>query len=109
MFILFQSEKENFYGKGVSTTILDKAILKGGDREIEVGTIQLLPKEIEVLKMIYQELPTKKIAERLQVSHRTVEGYRQLLFQKTNTQNLTGLIKFAIRNGFTGEGKNYKL
>ena len=90
------------------TTLFDRALEKPGNKEIETVSIQLLPREIEVLKMIYQELPTKKIAERLQVSHRTVEGYRQLLFQKTNTQNLTGLIKFAIRNGFTGEGKNYK-
>ena len=95
-------EGNQFYGKGVANTILDERLENFRQRANADLEAQLLPKEIEVLEMLYREFSTKEIAERLQLSYRTVEGYRQSLFQKTKTQNLTGLIKFAIRNGYTG-------
>lgn len=57
------------------------------------------PKELQVLRLICQEYTTKEIAQLMHVSHRTVEGYRQNLIQKTQTRNSIGLVKFAIKTG----------
>lgn len=57
------------------------------------------PKELQVLRLLCQEHTTKEIAQLMHVSHRTVEGYRQTLLQKTQTRNSIGLVKFAIKMG----------
>lgn len=59
----------------------------------------LSEREIEVLKLIAQELNTNEIAQQLFVSVNTVETHRKNLFRKLGVKNALGLIKFAIRNG----------
>jgi DNA-binding NarL/FixJ family response regulator len=55
--------------------------------------------EIEILKMICEEKTTKLIAEKLGCSLKTVELHRQKLLIKTDSKNMAGLVKFAIKNG----------
>lgn len=55
-------------------------------------------REMEVLRLIVKEYTNKKIAYELHLSERTVETYRKNLFQKANTNNIVGLIKFAYEN-----------
>ena len=43
----------------------------------------------------------KKIAEKLFISIRTVETHRRNIFTKTNTKNVVGLIKYAMKQGLT--------
>lgn len=60
--------------------------------------IQLSRREREVLTLLCQGYSTNQIADRLSISHRTVEGHRSHLLQKTNTQNAIALVLYAIRN-----------
>lgn len=55
--------------------------------------------EIEILKMICEEKTTKEIAEHLGCSLKTVELHRQKLLVKTDSKNMAGLVKFAIKHG----------
>jgi len=57
-------------------------------------------RELEILKMICQELSTKEIAERLFISIKTAELYRARLLQKTNSKNTAGVVVFAMKHGF---------
>jgi DNA-binding NarL/FixJ family response regulator len=41
----------------------------------------------------------KEIADKMNVSSRTVDGYRDELFKKLNVQSRIGLVLFAIKNG----------
>lgn len=59
----------------------------------------LSEREIEVLKLIAQELNTGEIAEALFVSVNTVETHRKNLMKKLGAKNAIGLIKFALRFG----------
>ena len=59
---------------------------------------QLTPKELEVLQLLAKGLNTDEISAKLQISKRTVEGYRLKLLQKTDSSNTINLIIFAIRN-----------
>jgi len=56
-------------------------------------------KELELLSHICSDLTYKEIGELMHVSGRTVEGYRNSLFQKLNLRTRTGLALFALKIG----------
>lgn len=65
---------------------------------IEKNTALLTTREIEIVKLIMEELSSEEIAEKLFISKRTVDTHRKNIIQKTNTRTLVGLIKFALEN-----------
>ncbi len=56
-------------------------------------------RELEFLKLICTELTFKEIAEKMNVSPRTVDGYRDVLLEKLQCKTRIGLVIFAIKNG----------
>lgn len=56
-------------------------------------------REIEVLQLIGEGLTNYEISDKLFLSKRTIEGHRQSLLQKTNSNNTATLIKFAVVHG----------
>jgi len=62
-------------------------------------------KEIEFLKFCCSELTYKEIASKMCVSPRTIDNYRESLFQKLNLKSRTGLVLYALQNkiGFQQE------
>jgi len=61
--------------------------------------IQLTDKEFKLLRAIVDGLPTKSIAEKLNIAMSTCETNRSRLLRKTGTQNTAELIAFAYDNG----------
>ncbi|HRG59183.1 MAG TPA: response regulator transcription factor [Bacteroidia bacterium] len=59
---------------------------------------KLSERELEILKLISQEMSNLQIANVLFISERTVESHRKNIFRKTNTKSAVGLIKFAIEH-----------
>jgi DNA-binding NarL/FixJ family response regulator len=57
----------------------------------------LTEKEKEFLKLTCTELTYKQIAAKLYLSERTIDGYRETLFQKLNVRSRVGLVLEAIR------------
>ena len=55
-------------------------------------------KEMEFLKLCCSELTYKEMADKMFVSPRTVDNYRESLFQKLNLKSRTGLVLYAIQN-----------
>ncbi|MEI9806681.1 MAG: response regulator transcription factor [Bacteroidota bacterium] len=68
----------------------------GTDIKITLG---LNEKEIMFLKLAATELTYKEIAEKMHLSPRTIDGYRDELFEKLNIKSRVGLVLFAIKNG----------
>jgi DNA-binding NarL/FixJ family response regulator len=60
--------------------------------------VPLSAKEIEFLQLAASELTYKEIGEKMFCSPRTVEGYRDALFEKLNLKTRMGLVVFAIKN-----------
>jgi len=56
--------------------------------------------EITFLQLSCTELTYKEIAEKMKVSPRTIDGYRDHLLKKLNVQSRVGLVVFAIKYGF---------
>ena len=55
-------------------------------------------RELDFLKHCCSELTYKEIADKMFVSPRTVDNYREALFQKLNIKSRTGLVLYAIQN-----------
>lgn len=56
-------------------------------------------RELEFLKLACTECTYKEIAEQMYLSPRTIDGYRDTLFEKLNVKTRVGLVLYAIRNG----------
>lgn len=55
-------------------------------------------KELEIIKLICQELSNKEIASQLDLSTRTIEGYRERILEKIDAKNTAGIVIYAIKN-----------
>jgi DNA-binding NarL/FixJ family response regulator len=58
----------------------------------------LTSRETEILRMYTEGLSNMEIAERLNISIRTVETHKNNIMQKYNFKNTVEMVKFAIRN-----------
>ena len=63
------------------------------------NTLGLNDREIMFLKLAASELTYKEIAEQMHLSPRTIDGYRDELFEKLNIKSRVGLVLYAIKNG----------
>jgi DNA-binding NarL/FixJ family response regulator len=54
--------------------------------------------EIAVIKLICEQYSNKEIADQLNLSKRTVEGYREKIAEKMEVKNTAGIVVYAIKN-----------
>lgn len=54
--------------------------------------------ELQFIKMACSELTYKEIADKMKLSPKTVDGYRQDIFKKLGLRNRVGLVMYALRN-----------
>lgn len=64
----------------------------------------LTPREKEVLQLISEGRSTKKTAELMGVSAKTVESHRRSIMNKLNLYTIAELTKYAVREGMTTLG-----
>ena len=86
--------KDLYFPEDISKLVYSSLNKKKSNRKIT----DLTKREIKVLELICKEYTAKEIADELQVSPRTVEGYRTKLLDKTGSKNLAGLVVFAFKN-----------
>lgn len=55
-------------------------------------------REYQVLYLSMEGLSIKMIADKLSISNRTVENHRENLMKKTSSNNMIGVITFALKN-----------
>jgi len=73
--------------------------------QILVGTLQKKPsevhfkeRELEFLSYACTEMTYKEIADKMFLSPKTIEGYRNSIYEKIEVKNRIGLVLYAIRN-----------
>lgn len=59
----------------------------------------LTDRELEIIRLIAQELSTNAIADTLFISPGTVETHRHNILRKLSVKNSIGIIKYALRHG----------
>jgi DNA-binding NarL/FixJ family response regulator len=64
---------------------------------------ELTARETEILKMVAKGMSYKQIAERLVLSHRTVQNHVQNTLRKLQMHNRVELTRYAIERGLDDE------
>lgn len=69
---------------------------RSGDLMEVLGLSQ---REIEFIKLSCTEMTYKEIADKMMLSPKTIDGYREDLFTKLKLKSRIGLVRFAIKHG----------
>jgi DNA-binding NarL/FixJ family response regulator len=70
----------------------------------KADTPQLTDREYEILRMVATGLSYRQIAERLVLSHRTVQNHVQNTLNKLHLHNRVELVRYAIEHGLDTSG-----
>jgi len=81
-----------YYTENVTSTLLNSI-----DKPEQSNAIILKERELEFLKLCCSEMTYKQIAEHMFLSPKTVENYREALFEKLEAKTRIGLVLYAIR------------
>lgn len=88
------------YAKGYYYNELITPQMKAKDEpEVDYSLSMLNEKELIFLRWTCSEKTHKEIAEEMNVSPRTIDGYRDSLFRKLNVSSRVGIAIFAIKTG----------
>jgi DNA-binding NarL/FixJ family response regulator len=90
---LKKTVETGFYHNNLVNNVLLNSI-KGKSPKEEL----LKDTEIEFLKLICTEMTYKEIADKMNLSPKTIDGYRDNLFVKLSAKNRIGLVIYAIKN-----------
>lgn len=63
------------------------------------NSIKLNYRETQFLKLACSDLTYFQIADQMCVSPRTVDGYRETLFERLHVKSRVGLVLWAVRTG----------
>lgn len=95
--LLAMADKGHFFPAWAASKVLTSL----GDDQIDARSkISLSEREKEFLHYTVTEMSYKEIAEKMFCSPRTVENYRDSLFQKLELKTRVGLAVYAIKNGY---------
>ena len=87
---------KGYYNADASNINFRRLLLKSN----ELPAIVLTEKEKQFLHYACSELTYKQVAAKMNMSERTIDGYRESLFQKFHVQSRVGLCLEALRKGF---------
>lgn len=71
------------------------------DDKVSNPGINLNDREAHFLKLACSELTYKEIADQMNLSPKTIDGYRAALFERFEIKSRVGLVLFALKNGLT--------
>ncbi len=87
---------KGYYNADASNINFRRLLMKSN----EAPAIVLTEKEKQFLSYACSELTYKQVAAEMNLSERTIDGYREALFQKFHVQSRVGLCLEALRKGF---------
>lgn len=84
---------QRYLGEGIALVAI------AGERDDPLE--RLSAREMEVLKLVVEGNTSMEVASRLGLSPKSIDTYRSRLMSKLDLDDLTALVKFAIRRGLT--------
>ena len=76
--------------------LVSSALLNSVNAKPQKPHEALKEQEIRFLKLVCTEMTYKEIAEQMSLSPKTIDGYRQALFDKLNIKSRVGLVLYAM-------------
>lgn len=85
------SESENFRDSRNCPSLL------WNSKNINIGSFVLRPKHLVIIDLISKDMPDKAIAAALNISIKTLDFHKSVLFRILNVHSRTALLKLAIK------------
>jgi DNA-binding NarL/FixJ family response regulator len=85
--------KSGYYNADVSNLRYRRLLTHQKEEE----ELHLTDREREFLKLACSDLTYRQIADKMHLSERTIDGYRESLFQKLSVQSRVGMVLEALR------------
>ena len=92
-------KKGFYYSELVSGTLLNSLNRDADNNKRTAELVKLNDRESEFLKLACTELTYKEIADKMCLAPRTIDGYREALFEKLQVKSRIGLVLYAIKTG----------
>jgi DNA-binding NarL/FixJ family response regulator len=92
------SKGDNYYCKHTSEKLLSLIAKSSFNPYKKNNKLQFSEREIQIIKLICEQYANKEIAAMLNLSVRTIEGYREKIQEKAKARNSAGIVIFAIKN-----------
>ncbi|MFP4179519.1 MAG: response regulator [Spirochaetaceae bacterium] len=92
---------EYFFDQVSLKTVIDKA-LESPRRYYDIedkAYEKLTGREQEIMRLLSEGFPVRRIAQNLSISYRTVENHRSSIFRKLRVSNLAELVHYAQKLG----------
>lgn len=93
--ILKVIDKGYYFSENISALVMQN--LKKLDKTDAIFNPDFSDRELKVLELICKEYSNSEIAEIMNISIRTAEGYRQKLIDKSGSKNIAGLVILALK------------
>ena len=100
--LLSVSKNKSYFGTSITELIIRKK-----SSEFENSDVRLTPKEVEIVKLLALGYTTKIIADRIFISHHTVNTHRKNILRKLQINNTSELLMYAIKNGIVDNIEYY--
>jgi DNA-binding NarL/FixJ family response regulator len=91
--LLIVIDKGYYYSERVTSTMVNA--LHPNNNET---TVKLKKNELTFLQLACSEMTYKEVADVMNLSPKTIDGYRQELFNKLRIKNRVGLVIYALKN-----------
>lgn len=88
---------ERYVGKNASKLLINN-YSQSSDKSNDDKKVTLTNREVEIIKMIAEDLSNQEIGEKLKISTRTVETHRRNIMQKLNLKSAVALVRYALQN-----------
>lgn len=99
---LLQAVRQVMAGRTYLCSMISGVVIRDYIQRMRRNETSLLsPREKEILQLMAEGSTTKRIADQLKVSVKTVETHRQHIMEKLNIFSIAELTKYAIKEGIT--------
>ncbi len=92
-------KEEYYYGPFLNKVMHRRFLDKSRKKEATFSNkIHFTERELEVMNLVCDGLTTAQIADKIFLSHRTVDGHRTSIMDKIGVKNTAGVVVFAVKN-----------
>lgn len=84
--------------KEAAAKLVTVILKKDSGHSKSLNAHEFTDRETEIVNLICQEYSNKQIANKLSVSKRTVDWYRNKILGKLNVKNTAGIVAYAIKH-----------
>ncbi|MBB1150450.1 response regulator transcription factor [Myroides sp. NP-2] len=95
LILLYEVVQKGHYLDKEQFTYLKEAVYDHAEAST-LKQFNISKREVDILYLLAQQYTAKEIGKRLFISPKTVENYKSVLFVKTGTKSIVGLVLWAI-------------